>query len=147
MNLTRYRTPGGLGTLRNEVDDLFDRFFRDWPTSTHLTRGDYWPALDLAEEGDNLVVKADLPGIKPEDVELSVQDNMLTLAGEKKQEHEDKSDNFYHSERRYGAFRRTIQLPSSVDPDKVDAKFHDGVLTITLPKDARTLPKRIAVKK
>lgn len=147
MNITRYRTPGTLGTLRNEVDDLFDRFFGDWPLSPGLPRGEYWPALDLAEDGNKLVVKAELPGIKPEEVELSVQDNTLTLAGEKKEESEEKKENFYHSERRYGAFRRTIQLPTSVDPDKVEAKFNDGVLTVILPKDERALPKRIAVKK
>jgi len=147
MNLTRYRTPGTLGTLRNEVDDLFDRFFRDWPLSPGLPRGEYWPSLDLAEEGNKLIIKADLPGVKPDDVELSVQDNVLTLAGEKKEEAEEKKENFYHCERRYGAFRRTIQLPSSVNADKVEAQYHDGVLTITLPKDEKAMPKKIPLKK
>ena len=75
------------------MDELFDRFFRDWPIRPGLPRGEYWPALDLAEDGNKLVVKADLPGIKPDDVELSVQDNMLTLAGEKKEESEAKKEN------------------------------------------------------
>lgn len=145
MNLIRHRNPSELG-LRREMDNLFDRFFQDWPFRAGTTNGDYWPALDLGEAEGNLVVKAELPGLKAEDVEINVMGDTLTISGEKKAEQEDNSEGLVYRERRYGSFRRTIQLPSNVDAEKVEATFTDGVLTVTLPKDQKSMPRKIAVK-
>ena len=149
MNLIkRSSAERSLGRLRSEIDDLFERFFGDWPF------GELWsaqtgifPPIDVADQEDRVVVKAELPGVSADDIDLSVLDNTLTISGEKKQEKEEKHDGYYHAERRYGAFHRTVQLPASVDAEKVEAKFRDGVLTVTLPKDERARPKKIELKK
>ena len=146
MNLIkRRRNPSELG-LRSEVDNLFDRFFSDWPMGPGMLRGEYWPAMDFGEEGNKLIVKAELPGLRAEDVEIDVSGDTLTIAGEKKTDKQEEQENLFHRERRYGSFRRTVQLPSNIDADNVEAEFHDGVLTVTLPKDEKSMPKRIPVK-
>ncbi|MCY2932468.1 MAG: Hsp20/alpha crystallin family protein [Planctomycetota bacterium] len=104
------------------------------------------PALDVAEHEKEYVVHAELPGIKPEDVEISVLDNVLTISGEKKEEAETAGRSWQHVERRYGAFRRSIQLPAGVEPEKVSVDYRDGVLRITLPKSEKAMPRRITVK-
>ncbi|HPD31373.1 MAG TPA: Hsp20/alpha crystallin family protein [Phycisphaerae bacterium] len=139
-----------LARLRSEMDQLFERFWRD-PWSTSLA--DLMPAgvgvglrLNLAESENDVTLTAELPGVDPKDVEISVSDNMLTISGEKKQEKEEKKRNYHYVERSFGSFRRSIQLPSSVDPNKVDATYRNGVLTVTLQKRPDAKPKRIAVK-
>lgn len=139
-----------LARLRGEMDQLFERFWRDpWSTSF----ADLMPAgvgvglrLNLAESENDVTLTAELPGVDPKDVEISVTDNMLTLSGEKKQEKEEKKRNYHYVERSFGSFRRSIQLPSSVNPNKVEAAYKNGVLTVTLQKRPDAKPKRIAVK-
>jgi len=145
MNLIRHRNPSELG-LRREMDDLFDRFFGNWPFRAGTTNGEHWPALDIGEDGGNLVVKAELPGLKADEVEINVMGDVLTISGEKKDEKENQSENLFYRERRYGSFRRTVQLPANVDADHVEARFADGVLTVSLPKDQKSMPRKIAVK-
>jgi HSP20 family protein len=145
MNLIRHRNPSELG-LRSEMEDLFDRFFRDWPLRPGMVQGEYWPAMDIGEEGNKLVVRAELPGLKPEEVEINVAGDTLTISGEKKTDKKEEKENFFYRERRYGAFRRTVQLPASVDAEHVEASYHDGVLTVTLPKDQKSMPRRVEVK-
>jgi len=136
-----------LSRLRDEVSELFDRFFADWDLAWPLSGERYWwPAVDVVETDDEVIVKAELPGMKSEDIEISVLNNTLTLSGEKKESQEEKGKGYYHVERRYGKFRRDIPLPTSVDADRVEAKFKDGVLTVTLPKTEQAKPKRIEVK-
>ncbi|KPK78878.1 MAG: hypothetical protein AMJ81_14660 [Phycisphaerae bacterium SM23_33] len=136
---------GPLYRLRDEMNDLFGRFFEDWPLAG--TRQEtWWPALDIVEHDDAVVVKADLPGLKTEDIDISVQNNVLTISGEKKESKEEKGESYYHVERRFGSFHRDMTLPAGVDADKVQASYHDGVLTITLPKTEQAKPKRIQVK-
>ena len=103
------------------------------------------PPVDIYENGDNLVLKAELPGINPDDVEIRVEDNTLYLKGERKFEKEVKEQSYHRVERTYGAFTRTFSLPNSVDADKVAANYKDGVLTLTMPKKEEAKPKTIKI--
>lgn len=134
-----------MAQLQDEMSDVFGRFFEDWPLAGPR-HGAWWPVLDVAEQENAFVVKVELPGMKSEDIDISVHDNLLTISGEKKESMEQKSENCYHVERRYGSFRREIALPSGIDADKVQASCHDGVLTVTVPKSEQAKPKRIEVK-
>jgi HSP20 family protein len=101
--------------------------------------------VDIYENGDSLVLKAEVPGINPDDVEIRVEDNTLYLKGERKFEKEVKEQNFHRVERSYGTFTRTFSLPNSVDADKVSANYQDGVLTLTMPKKEEAKPKTIKI--
>ena len=103
------------------------------------------PAIEVLEKEDRFVVKAELPGIKEDEIEISVNDGTLTLKGEKKTEHEVREEHYRWTERSYGSFHRTISLPSNVDTEKIGATYQDGVLEIDLPKVAEIKPKRITV--
>ncbi len=103
-------------------------------------------AVDVLEDKDQVVLKAELPGVNPKDVDLHVEDNVLTISGEKKLEHEDKKDSYLRIERYYGKFSRAFTLPPYVDPNQVSAEYKDGVLTVTLPKRPETKPRQIQVK-
>ena len=134
MTLARFcRTrPNPLARLHNEVDDLFDGFFRglDRPFAGYKA----WPAIDVAEQDGAIVVRAEVPGTKPEDIDISVYGNTLTISGEKAETKEEKDKGYYHVETTHGTFRREINLPADVDNAKVEAACKDGVLTITLPR-------------
>ena len=138
-----------LAALRNEMDRLFDSFFRepfgaiDWPFGGHRK---WSPAVDLAENDEEVTVRAELPGIDPKELDVSISSNQLVLTGEKKESWEDQGKDFSHSESRYGSFRRTLQLPDGVDTEKVDAQYANGVLTLRLKKSHPTPAKRIEVK-
>jgi HSP20 family protein len=141
----RNRAGGPLGRLHNEMDELFGRFFEDWPFAG--SRADaWWPALDIAEHDDGFVLKVELPGVKADDIEVSVVNNVLTISGVKKEAAEKEGENYYHVERRHGSFRREVQLPGSVDPDKVEATFRDGVLRVNLTKTETAKARRIEIK-
>ncbi len=101
--------------------------------------------MDIYENGDNLVLKAELPGVNPDDVEIRVEDNTLYLKGERKFEKEVKEQNYHRVERSYGTFTRTFSLPNSIDSDKVAANYKDGVLTLTMPKKEEAKPKTIKI--
>lgn len=139
-----------LARLRNELGSLFDQFFRDpWGSSlleSLPARAGWGPRVDLAETEDAVVLTAEMPGIAPQDVEINVTGNVLTIRGRKHQEKEEKGKDFHYVERHYGDFHRAVQLPGSVDPDKVDATVKDGVLTVNLAKRADAKPKRIPVR-
>jgi HSP20 family protein len=103
------------------------------------------PAVDVFEKADKFVVKAELPGIREDDIHVSVVGDTLSIRGEKKTETEVKEEDYYRSERSYGSFYRSIPLPSKVDANKIEATFEDGVLEVALPKSAKAKPKKIAV--
>lgn len=126
------------------AEDFFENFFgRDWP----LGEGNiFTPSLDLTESEDAYHVQVDLPGIDPKEIDLSFEDGVLTLSGERKSEHEDKKEGYYRLERSYGQFSRSLRLPNNVDADKVAADYKDGVLKITVPKAERSKAKRISIK-
>jgi HSP20 family protein len=132
-----------LSDLRQEMNRLFD-----WTLgrTTGLVESGWFPPMDVVEKDDQVVVKMDLPGLTKQDVEVSLVNNVLTVRGERKQEEEKKDDNFYTCERVYGRFERTIELPVSVDPDKVEATFKNGVLEIRLPKTAESRTRQISIK-
>jgi HSP20 family protein len=113
---------------------------------TGLMEGIWSPALDVYETESDVVVKAELPGIKPEDVNISMVGDTLTIKGERKQEEEVKKENYYRLERCYGSFQRSVRLSTDVDPNKVKATYKDGVLKITLPKSEEVKPKKIEIK-
>jgi HSP20 family protein len=127
----------------------FDRLFRE-AFSPALAEGEVstrtWaPPVDIYENGENLVLKVELPGINPDDVEIRVEDNTLYLKGERKFEKEVKEQNYHRVERSYGTFTRTFSLPNSIDSDKVAANYKDGVLTLTMPKKEEAKPKTIKI--
>ena len=136
-----------LSEFRREVDRLFDSFLREpfsWPDWSFA--GPWNPSLDVRETDDAVTVRAEVPGVKPDDINISVTGNMLTLSGEKKETEEKQGNGFRHSERRFGSFRREIALPPGIDADKVTADYAHGVLTVKIAKSPEAAPKRIPVK-
>ena len=133
--------------LRNEVDRLFESFPFRLPT-LELGRFASAPALEMTETNKSYKITAELPGIEPEDVDVTFEDGLLRLAGEKKEEREEHERGYRLSERSYGAFERLIELPPAADSKKIDAKFKNGVLTITVAKnsDDKRNVRRINVK-
>jgi HSP20 family protein len=142
-NLIRWEPVREMMTLREAMDQLFnDAFTR--PVS--MSGGSAIPAIDLYQNNDSVVVKAALPGLKADDVQISVTADVLTLRGEFKQENEQKDTTYHIREQRYGSFERSIMLPSDVQTDKAKADFENGILTITLPKAESVKPKTISIK-
>jgi len=155
------RTPDPFLALRSEMDRLFDRFTSGFgfPTLGRMLNvepawrsawpfADSVPAVDVTENNTGYKITAELPGMAEKDIEVTVTDEMLTIKGEKRVEHEEKGENRYLSERSYGSFQRSFALPRGVDREKVNANFANGVLTVTLPKtqEAQKQEKKIEVK-
>jgi HSP20 family protein len=123
-----------------EIDRVFDAFFGQ------TDQGRRWvPPMDLVEAEDHFVLKADLPGLAESDVNLEVQDGTLTISGERKAEHEEREKGWYRIERSFGSFSRSLTLPDGVDPDRIKASFHDGVLEVRIPKPEERKPRRISI--
>ncbi len=136
-----------LQVLQQEMNRMFDHFFRGdiLDDGTSLTQ--LWvPAVDIHESEDAFIITAELSGIKKNDVKITVDNNVITIRGEKKNEQETKSVNTHRVERSYGSFERSFTLPKSVKADAIDARFDDGVLTVTLPKTEEAKQKLIEVK-
>jgi HSP20 family protein len=129
------------------MNRLFTTFF-DTPTGGNgESAGRRWiPAMDLVETDDHFVLKADLPGLSEGDVSIELEDNVLTVSGERKAEHEDKREGYVRVERAYGAFRRSLTLPEGVDPEGVAASFDKGVLEVRIPKPEERKPRRVAIQ-
>jgi HSP20 family protein len=144
MALAPWRPLGELSTLRREMDRLFECFFGE-ALSLERPGGTWEPRLDIAESKDMLTVKAELPGLEAEDLDVSVSGETLTIKGEKKQEREEKDERRHVVERSYGAFARTVRLPAPVIQDKITAGFKNGVLTISLPKTEEAKQKAIPI--
>jgi len=146
MALVRFNkgNRGSLERLHGEMDDLFDGFFRglDRPFAGYKA----WPAIDVAEEEDAIIVRAEVPGCKAEDIDISIYGNTLTISGEKKLTEEKKEKGYYHVESTYGSFRREVTLPTDVEQGKIDAICKDGVLNITLPKAEQAKAVKVKVK-
>ena len=142
--LARWPGFGRLSTLRDEIDRLFDAPLAEFARASQLLSG-WTPPLDIFEDKDNVVVKAELPGMKKEEIEISLHDGSLSISGERKSESKHEDAETYRSERFFGRFQRTVSLPTSVDSNKVKAQYKDGVLTVTLPKSEEAKPKQIDV--
>ncbi len=135
--------------LRAEIDSVFDRFMRGmWPSSMLDAGlfGSSWPRCDLIERDDKFIVSLEVPGVSPEDIQIDLSGDLLTVRGEKKLEHEESGRDFRYSEREFGSFSRSLRLPASVNPDKVDAKYKNGVLTIELERQASANSRRVPVR-
>ena len=150
MVLERWRPRWGVTPWRpfGEIEDWerrFEDFFGRPMLRLPVEEKGWMPVLDIFEKDDKFVVKAELPGMKEEDIDVSVVGDALMIKGEKKTETEVKEENYYRCERAYGSFYRSVPLPSTVDANKVEANFEDGVLEVTLPKSAEIKPKKIAV--
>ena len=142
--LTTWPTFGRLSNLRDELDTLFELpFWSNFGRQTQLFSG-WTPALDLYQNNDNLIAVVELPGMRKEDIEISLHDGMLTISGERKTETQE-GDKAERSERYVGKFRRSITLPTRVDASKVSATYKDGILIVTLPKAEEARPKQIQV--
>jgi HSP20 family protein len=135
-----------------EIEDMFDRYTRavGWPRGKGqqevATTVDWSPRVDIAETSDQFVIKAEIPEVNAKDVKVTVDNGVLSLSGERKQEKEEKGKRFHRVERYYGSFSRSFSLPDNVDGTKVKASFKEGMLTLTIPKTEATKPKAIEVK-
>ena len=125
-----------------------DRFFDRWPSwaDTPTSTSAWAPNVDIFEAEDELVVKAELPGVDPKDVELNVENNVLTISGERRLEFEDKKENYHRVERAYGSFTRSFSLPQLIDENKIEAEYKDGVLTVHVPKHEKAKPRQIKIQ-
>ena len=147
--LTRNRSsvPTTIDNLRDEFDRVLQNWWRDnGDVEPGLSAGSWHPKIDLSETDEAMEVKVDLPGCKPEDVEISVVDDRLTIQGKRMEEKESKDKRVHRIERSFGSFYRSIALPAGTDADRVSAESDNGVITITLPKSAEVKAKKIAVK-
>lgn len=141
-NLTRWEPARDMMTLREAMDQLFNEAFT---RPYGRDGGSQMPAIDLYQDSDRVVVKAALPGLKQDDVKVTVTGDVLTLRGEYRQEQEQKEKTYHIREQSYGSFERAIRLPSEVQADKANAEFENGILTITLPKAESVKPRMITI--
>jgi HSP20 family protein len=154
MSLIRWQKPEmnmlspfrHLSNLREEIDRLFESPLNALTSSSQQFLSGWIPAIDLRENKDDMVLRAELPGMKREDIDVSLHGDMITLSGERKEEKDFKDSEVYRSERFLGKFQRSFTLPCAVDAGKVQADYKDGVLTVTLPKAEESRPKQIEVK-
>lgn len=135
-----------VSSLQDEMNRVFDRFFRGWDLSELGIETGAWVPVDLSETADKVIVKVEVPGVDPKEINISIQNNTLLIKGEKREEKEEKGKTFYRIERRYGSFSRSIDLPSSVDTNKITAEYKNGVLEISIQKKEEVKPKQISVK-
>jgi HSP20 family protein len=145
MNLVTYDPFRELRSLQDEVNRLVTSSFSRGGEND-LMRGAWSPSVDIYENKDQIVLEAELPGMKPEDVDISIENNVLTIHGERKFEKKDEQDNFHRVERSYGSFTRSFTLPPTVSSDNVDAVFENGVLRLNLAKREEAKPRRIQIK-
>jgi HSP20 family protein len=145
MTLVRWAPFRDLLNIQDEMNRMFNNAFARFPEKGEGSAMLWAPLVDIVETDDEITVVAEIPGMKKEDVKISIQDDVLTLKGEKKQEKESNQKNFQRVERSYGVFERSFSLPSSIQSDKVKASYKDGLLTIHLPKAEEAKPKEISI--
>ncbi len=142
MTLIKYSPVKEFENLHNNLM----RYFDDFPTFRKTFSDDFTPRMDIVEKDDTILIKAEVPGVDKKDINISVQDRVLTIEGEKKQESVDENSNYYRAERVYGAFKRQFELPEEVETEKVDAKYENGILTIDLKKKEVVKPETKVIK-
>jgi HSP20 family protein len=147
MAVIRWEPARELQSIQQEMNRLFGTFF---DTQAGAGNGGVgvrrWvPAMDLVEEGDQFVLRADLPGVKESDVHVELEDDVLTISGERKSEHEQRRDGYHRIERSSGHFSRSLTLPEGIDPDSIHARFENGVLELNVPKPEQRKPRRVAI--
>jgi HSP20 family protein len=147
MALIRWEPVRELGTIQSEMNRLFNTFFETpaggGNSSPALRR--WVPAMDLVETDDEFVLRADLPGLSENDVNIELDDNVLTISGERKSEHEERKEGYYRVERSSGSFQRSLTLPEGVSADAIRAQFDKGVLEVRVPKPEERKPRKVAI--
>jgi len=133
----------GLSTLQDQFNRLFNESFRNHPEESALTT--WAPSVDIYETPNELVVKADLPDVNEQDIDVRVENNLLTIRGERKFEKSVSEENYLRVERTYGSFSRSFSLPNTVNPEAIGAEYKNGVLTVTLPKREESKPRQVKV--
>lgn len=147
MELVTWKPFAGLSALRRELDDLFRRSLGESGSPSLLSEGGAWaPSMDISEDKEALMMKAELPGLEAKDIEVSLHSSIFTLRGEKKIEQEKKDEQVHYRERYQGTFQRSFQLPCPVKEDKIEATFKNGVLEIRIPKAEEAKKKQILIK-
>jgi HSP20 family protein len=146
MNIIKYDPFREMRSLQDEVNRLFTSSFSRGSNESDLMRGAWSPQVDIFENKNEIVLEAELAGMKPEEVEISIENNVLTIHGERKFEKNDESDNFHRVERSYGSFTRSFTLPPTVRSENATAEFENGVLRLTLAKREEAKPRRIEIK-
>jgi HSP20 family protein len=146
MVLIRWTPPSGVMSFRDEMDRLLDDFYGRMAPAQEALEGDWCPAMDVAETNGDITASVELPGLERDDIKVSVEDDVLTVTGEKKHEKTETEDNYRRTERSYGYFKRSVKLPSSVDAGKVTAVYKDGVLKVTMPKLESSKAKEIPIE-
>jgi HSP20 family protein len=144
MNLVRWNPFSDMNLLQNQMNRLFDSAIQGWPGDAKGTTS-WVPAADIYESDEDLVVNLDLPGIDPKAVDVRVENNLLTIRGERQFDQKQNAENYHRVERSYGAFGRSFNLSTSVNPEKIRAVYQAGVLTIVLPKAEAAKPRKIEV--
>ena len=145
MSIARFDPFRDLMNLQQRINRLFEEVFPRGERA-EVVQAAWAPAVDIYEEPEAILIEADLPGLNKDDVSVNLENNVLTIQGERKLEREDKRENYRRIERAYGVFARSFTLPSNVDAAKIDAEFKDGVLRIRLPKKEEAKPRQIEVK-
>ena len=146
MAVVRWEPFRELSSLQSEMNRLFNAAFGDMPNGGTGGAPRRWmPAMDLLETDDDFVLRADLPGMTESDVNVELEDNVLTISGERKSEHEEKREGYYRVERAFGSFSRSLTLPQGVDADSVNASFEKGVLEVRVPKPEQRKPRKITI--
>lgn len=145
MNIVRYDPFRELRGLQDEVNRLFTTSFSR-NDNEQMSRGSWLPSVDISETRNEIVIEAELAGLKPEDVEISIDNNTLTLRGERRLDKKEQNDNYHRVERSYGSFTRSFTLPRTVSSDEANAEFNHGVLKVTLPKREETKARKIEIK-
>jgi HSP20 family protein len=146
MNIIKYDPFREMRSLQDEVNRLFTSSFSRGSNESDLMRGAWSPQVDIFENRNEIVLEAELAGMKPEDVDISIENNVLTIHGERKFEKNDEDDNFHRVERSYGSFTRSFTLPPTVSSENANAEFENGVLRLKLLKREEAKPRRIEIK-
>ncbi|HEX5224060.1 MAG TPA: Hsp20/alpha crystallin family protein [Solirubrobacteraceae bacterium] len=146
MAIIRWEPARELQSIQQEMNRLFGTFFDNQTVSAAPTGQRRWiPAMDLVEEDEHYVLRADLPGVREDDVNVELEDNVLTISGERRTESSERKDGYYRLERSSGTFARSLTLPEGIDPESIEAGFENGVLELRVPKPAEHKPRRVAI--
>ena len=145
MNLVRWNPWREMSTLQHRINHLFNEPFFRSGDDDELRMGTWYPAVDMFDDDDKIVIKAELPGMDKKDISVDIENRVLTLSGERNYDNEVKEENYYRRERATGRFKRAFNLPADVDSDMIKADFKDGVLKVEIPKPEEQKPKQITV--
>lgn len=145
MAIVRWQPYGAVASLQNSINKLFNDAFSRANIDEDFALSAWKPVVDIFDKEDAIVIHAELPGVKKEDVTIEVKDNILTLRGERSESKEIKEDKYYRKERTFGSFHRAFSLPAAINPDTIKANFKDGILEIEIPKPEEQKPKQVTI--